>query len=151
MKAIAVVDVNLLVRGTLSTKGGSYALILAFKRSEYLLVSSRRHLTELYRVLGYPRLTKKWPIARRVRKRLVAQIYRRAIWTEPVDTLHLCRDPKDDYLLEMALLGGASHLVSEDNDLHDDDLIRIFLSQRGVQLMRLGEFLAFLRGGVAEE
>lgn len=45
MKAIAVVDVNLLVRGTLSTKGGSYALILAFKRSEYLLVSSRRHLT----------------------------------------------------------------------------------------------------------
>lgn len=81
----------------------------------------------------------------------MAQIYRRAIWTEPVDTLHLCRDPKDDYLLEMALLGGASHLVSEDNDLHDDDLIRIFLSQRGVQLMRLGEFLAFLRGGVAEE
>jgi putative PIN family toxin of toxin-antitoxin system len=145
MKAVAVVDVNLLVRGTLSAKGGSRALITAFKRGEYLPITARRHLTKLYRVLGYPRLTRKWPITRRIRRRLVAQLYQRAVWVEPTGDLRLCRDPQDDYLLEMALLGQATHLVSEDDDLHDDPVIPIFLSQRGVQLVRLGEFLAFLR------
>ncbi len=145
MRAIALVDVNLLVRGILSAKGGSRTLITAFKRGDYLPITARRHMTELYRVLGYPRLTRKWPITRRVRRRIVAQLYQRSVWVEPVGELHLCRDPQDDYLLEMALLGQATHLVSEDEDLHDDPLIPIFLAQRGVQLVRLGEFLAFLR------
>jgi putative PIN family toxin of toxin-antitoxin system len=141
MEAVAVVDVNLLVRGVLSAKGGSRVLLIALKQNRFRIITSRQHLFEIYRVLGYPRLTRKWPIVRRIRKRLVAQIYRRAIWVEPVESLHLCRDPKDDYLLQMALLGQATHLVSEDDDLHQDPLIPTFLSQRGIQLVHLGDFL----------
>jgi putative PIN family toxin of toxin-antitoxin system len=147
MAVVAVVDVNLLVRGVLSARGGSRALIVALKRGDYVPITSRRHLSELYQVLGYRRLARRWSIARRVRRRVVAQLYRRAIWVEPVGELHLCRDPGDDYLVEMALLGKATHLVSEDNDLHDDPLISTFLSRHGVQLVRLGEFLALLREG----
>lgn len=145
MAIVAVVDVNLLVRGVLSSQGGSRALLLALKRGDYVPVTSRRHLAELYGVLGYGRLVRKWPITQRMRRRLVAQLYRRALWVEPVGELRLCRDPNDDYLLEMALLGKATHLVSEDNDLHGDPLISVFLAQRGVQLVRLGAFLAVLR------
>jgi putative PIN family toxin of toxin-antitoxin system len=145
MTISAVIDVNLLVRGTLSPKGGSRVLIVAFKRGEYLPITSRRHLTELYQVLGYRRLTRKWPITHRIRRRLIAQLYQRATWVEPTGALRFCRDPKDDYLLEMALLGKATYLVSEDDDLHDDPLIPTFLAQRNVRLVRLDEFLASLR------
>jgi putative PIN family toxin of toxin-antitoxin system len=141
MKAIAVVDVNLLVRGVLSAKGGSRVLLIALKQNRFRIITSRQHLFEIYRVLGYPRLARKWPIARRIRKRLIAQIYRRAIWVDFAESLRLCRDPKDDYLLQMALLGQATHLISEDNDLHQDPIIPIFLSQRGIQLVHLGDFL----------
>lgn len=141
----AVIDVNLLVRGTLSPTGGSALLIQALKQSLFLPITSRQHLQELHRVLGYPRLLRKHRITRRQRQRLVAQLYARSRWVEPAGRLALCRDPKDDYLLEMALLGQATHIVSEDDDLHDDPDIVAFLDQRGIRLVRLGAFLAALR------
>jgi putative PIN family toxin of toxin-antitoxin system len=142
-----VIDINLLVRGTLSPTGGSALLIQALKHRLFLPITSRQHLQELYRVLGYPRLLRRYRITRRQRQRLVAQLYTRSIWVEPVDHLTLCRDPKDNYLLEMALLGRATHIVSEDDDLHNDPDIVDFLNQRGICLARLGEFLVTLRGG----
>lgn len=145
MGVVAVIDTNLLVRGVLSAKGGSRALIVALKRGEFVPVTCRPHLAELYGVLGYTRLTRKWPIARRIRNRIVAQLYQRAIWVEPEGTLHLCRDPRDDYLVEAALLAKAAYLVTEDSDLHDDPALLKLLSQRGVQAVRLAEFLAVLR------
>ena len=60
---------------------------------------------------------------------------------EPVPHLALCRDPHEDYLLEMALLGRADYLVTEDGDFHDDPNIVQFLEQRGVRLLHLAAFL----------
>ncbi len=51
---------------------------------------------------------------------------------------------KDDYLLEMALLGQATHLVTEDDDLHDDLAIRSLLRDYGVRLVHIAEFLVDL-------
>ncbi len=90
----AVVDVNLLVRGTLSATGGSAQLIKALKQARFLSITSRPHLQELYRVLGYPRLQKRFRITRRQRRRLVAQLYARSVYVEPVGSLALCRDPR---------------------------------------------------------
>jgi putative PIN family toxin of toxin-antitoxin system len=141
-----VVDVNLLVRGILSGRGGSAVLIRALKQGRFIPVASRLYLQEIYRVLGYPRLLRRYPVTHRQRRRLIAQIYGRAVWVEPVTHLALCRDPHDDYLLEMALLGRADYLVTEDGDFHDDPNIVQFLEQRGVRLVRLGAFLTVLRG-----
>lgn len=44
----------------------------------------------------------------------------------------------------MALLGQATHLISEDDDLHEDPDIVEFLRQRGVQLVRAGVFVRTL-------
>ena len=65
---------------------------------------------------------------------------------EPATQLALCRDPHDDYLLEMALLGRADYLVTEAGDFHDDPNIVQFLEQRGVRLYHLAAFLTVLRG-----
>jgi len=98
----------------------------------------------VYNVLGRPRITRKYGITDKQRKRLVGRLYTLAIFVSPVGTLTLCRDPKDDYLLEMALLGKATHLVTEDNDLHDDPDIQDLLRGYGVHLVHVGEFLVDL-------
>ena len=142
----AVVDVNLLVRGTLSLTGGSALLIQLLKQRQFLPITSRQYLHEIYRVLGYPRLLRHHRITRRQRQHLVTTLYDRSVWVETTGSLKMCRDPKDDYLLEMALVGHATHVVTEDDDLHDDLDIVAFLDQRSIQLVHLGEFLAVLRG-----
>lgn len=140
-----VMDVNLLVRGMLAPTGGSALLIQQFKQGSFLSITCRRQLYELYRVLGYPRLLRRHPITRHQRQRITAQIYKRSIWVEPSGRLAICRDPNDDYLIEIALLGRATHLVSEDSDLHSDLEIIEFLNRRDIQLLHVSEFLAILR------
>jgi predicted nucleic acid-binding protein len=74
----------------------------------------------------------------------VGRLYAGALVVTLADRLSLCRDPKDDYLLEMALLGQATHLVTEDDDLHDDPVIRSLLRDYGVRLAHIAEFLVDL-------
>ena len=39
--------------------------------------------------------------------------------------LRLCRDPRDDAVLETALVGGAEYIVSRDDDVkRDEELIK---------------------------
>jgi predicted nucleic acid-binding protein len=45
-----VVDVNLLVRGILSGRGGSAVLIRALKQGRFIPVASRLYLQEIYNV-----------------------------------------------------------------------------------------------------
>jgi len=71
----AVVDVNLLVRGILSASGGSALLIRALKQRLFVPIVSRQYLHEIYRVLGYPRLLRRYPVTARQRQRLIAQLY----------------------------------------------------------------------------
>ena len=47
---------------------------------------------------------------------------------QPIENVHLCRDPKDNYLLETAIAGNADLIVTDDKDhlvLHPFRDIRI--------------------------
>jgi hypothetical protein len=119
-------------------------LLEAIRRRRCTLISSREHLSEIYRVLSRPRFVHRYGVSAHYRRRLVSQLYSLAFFVEPVGHLSLCRDPHDDYLLEIALLGRATHLVSEDKDLHDDPNITEFLHQNGIRLVRVGMFVRTL-------
>lgn len=95
-------------------------------------------------MLRQPRFVRRYGITRARRQRLIARLYTLALLVEPAGHLMLCRDPKDDYLIEMALLGGAAYLVSEDTDLHEAPDIIELLRRHGVQLMRIGPFARLL-------
>ena len=49
------------------------------------------------------------------------------------------------YLIEMALIGAATHLVTEDKDLLEDADIVAFLHERGIAVVTLVSFLQLLR------
>jgi len=63
----------------------------------------------------------------------------------PALHINLCRDPKDDALLEVAASGQADYLVSGDQDLTDDShLKRTMKAEYGVNVVTSSELLAAL-------
>ena len=64
-----------------------------------------------------------------------------ALWVEPSERVHDCRDPKDNRYLELALAAGASFILSGDEDL------LVLHPWRGVRVIRAGQFLAILKAG----
>jgi len=65
--------------------------------------------------------------------------------------LNLCRDPRDDMVLETAIAGKATHIVSRDEDLRRDvDLVRE-LEARGIQVVTVNNFLVELATDEAKD
>jgi predicted nucleic acid-binding protein len=56
-------------------------------------------------------------------------------------TVHLCRDPEDDMVIETAIAGRASHIVSRDEDLTRDASLVRELAARGIQCVTVNAML----------
>ena len=67
-----------------------------------------------------------------------------SIKTEPTGELQLCRDSKDNFLLEMAMLSSAQYLVSRDDDIKRDLDLMSHLRANGVEVVSVAQFLALL-------
>ena len=50
-------------------------------------------------------------------QRLIASYFKRAIHVNLSGTIHVCRDPNDDMILECAVISGAECIVPGDHDL----------------------------------
>lgn len=76
---------------------------------------------------------------------LLAQIDRVADFVEPHVAIRLCRDPKDNAVLEAAASGQAEFVVTLDPDLLDDEgLIATMLREYGVAVVRPSTFFIAL-------
>lgn len=127
-----VFDTNTVVSGLLfeESKPGR-ALLRAFKHGEILL--SQSTLEELDEVLLRPKFDRYATISQR--EEFLEAFVDRATWVEPTEEIRLCRDPKDDKFLELAIGGNADFVISGDGDLLS---LHPF---RGISIMRSAEFL----------
>lgn len=113
-----ILDTNVWIR-LLTSKRRTPASILApmLTSGNFVLLFSPELIAEVEEVRQRPRLAKRLaqhaftPLA----EALVAAGY--AVVMVPSSTVTLCRDPKDNFLLELALDGKADFLVSDDGDL----------------------------------
>ena len=112
----AVVDVNVLISGVLSTKGSPAEILRASRDGQSDLVVSGLLLAELKRTLAYPKL----------RKRITPEKAAAFIdWVGDHGTVAEdpaspppvgSRDPDDDYLLALAI-DRRAYLITGDQDL----------------------------------
>ncbi len=72
-------------------------------------------LAELNEVLGRERFHKY--VSRDDAREFLAALVREAEWITIVTPVSVCRDPKDNKFLELALDGHATHLITGDHDL----------------------------------
>jgi hypothetical protein len=137
-----VVDTNLFVRGLL--KGPvTLPLIEAWKAERFKLVTSEKLLAELFEVLARPKFRRYF--TREDVEELGELIYERAEMVEPTIHVTLCRDPKDNIFLDVAIAGKVPYLVTGDDDLKGDKALKEKMcNEYGVRIVSVPEFLAVL-------
>ena len=69
------------------------------------------------------------------RMRFLVNFLKVAEMVEITETITICRDPKDDKLLELAISGNADYLVTGDNDL------LVLNPFRGIEIITPRDFL----------
>ena len=124
-------------------------ILEAFNEGKFQLVMSQFLFDELHQVWQRPRLLKR--IDRAQALRLEVQLKERAEWIEVSTVPHNCRDPKDLPVLATAIDGKANIIVSGDDDLRADEVLRAAMTVRGIQLLGVNSFLSQLTEGSEED
>ena len=125
-----VVDTNLMIRALLSAGPARHFFKVAPFHHE--IVYHAEQIMELRDVAARPRLN----IAPQAVTELVEHIerYGQSVVSD-LDAQFDCRDPKDNYVLVLALAGMAEIILTEDEDL------LVLDPWRGIRIMRLFQFL----------
>jgi putative toxin-antitoxin system toxin component, PIN family len=139
-----LVDTNVWVSALLNPYGFPARVLDALKADRFEPILSEALLEELLNVLSRPRLVRKYRLEPRDIAELAALLEEKAVKVEPRRALHLCRDPRDDVVLETALLGRADYAVSRDDDLKRDLELMRKMQERGVRVVSVRQFLSIL-------
>jgi putative PIN family toxin of toxin-antitoxin system len=139
---IIVLDTNVIISALLSPSGPPAEIINHWEADRFEVVTSPPLLSELERVLQYPRVQKHLSrspdeiAAFTNRFRTVATV------VEPQLSLEVIKDdPADNRVLECALVGGAAYIVSGNDHLLD------LKDYREIVILNPREFLALLEWG----
>ncbi|WP_428277987.1 putative toxin-antitoxin system toxin component, PIN family [Candidatus Palauibacter sp.] len=110
-----VLDTNVLVSALLFPKGTVSHLRDAWRSGAILPLASRETVSELVRVLCYP----KFRLVEGERDELLADYlpFCKSVVVEDPSSVPECRDPFDRMFLELALAGRADAQVTGDEDL----------------------------------
>jgi uncharacterized protein len=128
-----VFDNNVVVSALLFEQSvPAQAFYAALDHGEILV--SQATFAELSDVLGRKKFDRY--VTREEREQFLVMLLREATVVEITEEVHVCRDPKDDKFLELALSGGASCLVTGDQDL------LVLHPFRGVPILTPAQFLA---------
>lgn len=139
-----LVDTNVWVSALLNPHGFPARVLEALKAGRFEPILSEPLLEELRDVLSRPKLAKKYHLEPQDIVELAALLEGKAIKVKPRGDFHLCRDPRDDIILETALLGRADYAVSRDDDLKRDLELMRKLQEQGVRVVSVSQFLTVL-------
>lgn len=132
----AVLDTNVYVSGTILSCGTPFAVLEAWRRQAYTLITSDAIIAEAEQVLRYTRIHDRYKITDQDIERLVNSLRTDALvvpgdyQVEGVST-----DPEDDKFLACALEGRATCIVTGDPDLLN------LGRYHGIEILKPHEFL----------
>jgi putative PIN family toxin of toxin-antitoxin system len=136
-----LIDTNVWVSAFLSPSGYPAKIITAWLEDKMQIVISMPLLKEILDVLQRPRIQKKYKYLAEEIKTYLDLIFQRAEKIEPAGNINLCRDTRDNIVLETALSGQAKYLVTRDDDIkRDPDLIQA-MSKSGIEVITVSRFL----------
>lgn len=113
----AVIDTNVLVSATILPAGRVGAVILYLRQSRLTPLYCVETLEELAKTLARPRIRTKYHLTDADVRAILDLILLRGEPIEPIERVVVCRDPKDDIFLSVALAGQADLIITGDDDL----------------------------------
>ena len=126
-----VVDTNVLVSALVFKHKPEQVISEIFHSGLFLF--SDETLEELIDVLGRPKFSKY--ISAETIHDYLKLLDNFSIFVKPSQKITLCRDPKDNMILELALSGQANYIITGDQDL------LVLNPFRGIQILTPAEFL----------
>ena len=104
-----VFDTNVLVSALLFAQGKP-GESLCIPPTSGQIITSLEMLIELAGVLSRPKFDRY--LLREERERILQAFIHEAVLIEPTEHIDVCRDPKDNMVLELAVSGRAAHIVT---------------------------------------
>jgi putative PIN family toxin of toxin-antitoxin system len=133
-----VVDTNILISALLADRSLPAHLIALWRGGLFDLVTSSDQVEELVRVSRYPKIRER--VMPALAGRLINELRHLAVWVVHPVVPAVSPDPDDDYLLALAVAGGAHFLVSGDKR----DLLAL-RRYKGTKIVTVREFLTLGR------
>ena len=135
----AVIDTNIFV-SMLFGKRIKTTILELVDQQRFILITSSAQIEELRRVLARPHITAKASESDLLR--LINTLSQGAEQIVPAVELQLCRDKKDNYLLDIAATAHADFLVTGDKDMLDDAVLKAtMLDEYSVAVVTVVAFL----------
>jgi uncharacterized protein len=139
-----LLDTNIWISAFINPTGPPAHVLELYTEGHYQLIASQPLLDEIAAVLSRPRIRR----AVRFSDERIALWFRRlrseAVLVTPVGGIRLCRDPKDNVVLETAILGEAGYLVSRDADIARDLDLIARLHEHNIEVVTVARFLQLL-------
>lgn len=140
----AVIDTNVLISAVIRPEGRTGAVLTHLLSGHFTLVTSQAALEELVGVLARPRMRSKYGVTDDDVEALLSAILLLGELVTTTTSLNVCRDPRDDKFLEIAVDGDADLVVSG-----DQDLLVLGPLAGGVEIVTPAEFLNRLRASAS--
>lgn len=116
----AVVDTNVLVSGTIRSRGNPFEVLEAWRRKEFTLVLSAEIIAEIEAVLRRPKIFNKYALTETLIARLIAAFGQEATTVTPTAIDPIAEvEPADLKFLACAETSDADYLVTGDQELLD--------------------------------
>jgi uncharacterized protein len=141
----AVLDSNTLVSAILVPHGIPAQVLAEARNGRFTIITSSAIATEVFRVLHYPRIQRRYQIGPVDVARLRRLLQRRAIITPLThQVIGVASHPEDDLILATAVSGSADYLVTGDAALQRLETYEI------VKIVSPRQFLITLRANPSE-
>ena len=127
-----VLDTNVLISAIL-IEGSIADMALTKAEKYYEILSSDKIYDELIKILMLPKFDKYVSLYQR--RKFIESFENKATFVKVEEVINVCRDPKDDMFLELAVSGNANIIISGDKDLLDLNPFQ------GIQIISPKEFI----------
>ncbi len=137
----AVIDTSVMVSVAFAKEGVAKNLKIQIANDAFILVTSKPILKELYEVLHYPHILKRFKPSKKDIDEFIGLLIEHSIIVEGTYSIHdITEDPKDDMFIACALEGNADYIVSRDPHLRN---VKHF---QGIQIIDATTFIQKIKG-----
>ena len=136
----AVIDTSVMVSVAFAKEGVAKTLKDLIINDAFILITSKAILKELYEVLNYKHIVKRFKPSKNYIDEFIGMIIERAIITKGTYKIDgITEDPKDDMFIACALEGKADYIISRDPHLRN---IKYF---QGIQIIDATTFVGKIK------
>jgi len=132
----AVIDTNVMVSVAFAKEGLAKELRDMIADGDFVLITSKAILKELYQVLHYPHIIKRFSPSKDDVDEFIGLIIEQALITKDIYYVDgISEDPNDDMFFACALEANADYIVSRDPRLRD------IKHYHGIQIVDIKTFI----------